>query len=346
MGLRFRLPGHRERLQSTGPQTSAPQMSKVDIASPEVKRLLDRHWYYTVELTPGFFTRGGEHPNVVCTRELLRRLNPTGLDICDIGTAEGMIPILLKRRGARSVVALDAGDSREKVQLVQQCYGEGFEYFPRVSLSRVKDFLTERARLSGFPDKGTGERGFEVVVLSGLLYHVFSPLHVVGLARTLLRQGGLLILETAASSQDRFAQFWNFRGDSWIYRNGTNTWFMTLKLLDHLLRFMKFRPMDCLYGKDFGDIVRVAVAAVAVADPIPLETESEWFLTTTRNFDYDEMVDTEWARGDPVTISYSPGNNTFHPGPSGTVNLHKTVAKSRALALERDRIIFHLADQD
>jgi ribosomal protein L11 methylase PrmA len=38
------------------------------------------------------------------------RLDPAGKDICDIGTMEGLLPVLLKRRGARSVVAVDAAD--------------------------------------------------------------------------------------------------------------------------------------------------------------------------------------------------------------------------------------------
>jgi hypothetical protein len=145
-------------------------MYGVDPNSPEFQRILSQHWYYSVELKPGLFTRGDEHPNVVCTRELLARLAPSGLDVCDIGTMEGVIPVLLKRRGARSVVALDAIDSGEKVRLVQVCTGENFEYIPRVSLSRVKEALSERARLSSYSSEWGQTKvqtGFDVVVLSG-----------------------------------------------------------------------------------------------------------------------------------------------------------------------------------
>ena len=145
---------------------------------------------------------------------------------------EGLIPVLLKRRGARSVVALDAADYTEKVLLVRVCTGQNFDYIPNVSLGRVTQVLSERARHSIYSwYQPKIRRGFDVVVLSGVLYHVFSPLHAIGLARTLLRQGGLLILETAASDQDVYAQNWVFQGDSWIYGSGTNTWFPTLRLL-------------------------------------------------------------------------------------------------------------------
>jgi 2-polyprenyl-3-methyl-5-hydroxy-6-metoxy-1,4-benzoquinol methylase len=320
----------------------------VDPNSPEFQRILNQHWYYSMELKPGLYTRGDEHANVICTRELLARLTPLDLDICDIGTMEGMIPVLLKRRGARSVVALDAIDCTEKVRLVQLCTGESFEYVPRVSLSRVREALSERARLSSYSSEWGQTKiptGFDVVVLSGVLYHVFSPCHVIGLARTLLKRGGLLILETAASCQDRYAQNWVFRGDKWIYPSGTNTWFLTLKLLDHLLRFMKFKPVDCVHGPIFEDITRVAVAAVAVADPLSLEAESEWFMKSTTNIDYNEIVDTEWARNSPVEILYSPGNCVYHPELSGVVDLHLTVKKRPALPDDRNKIIFRLQDK-
>jgi 2-polyprenyl-3-methyl-5-hydroxy-6-metoxy-1,4-benzoquinol methylase len=322
-------------------------MYEVDPNSPEFRRILSEQWYYSVELKPGLYTRGLELPNLICIRELLARLSPSALDVCDIGTMEGLIPVLLKRRGARSVVALDALDLTEKVRLVQLCTGESFDYVPSVPLFRVKETLSERARLSSYGFWGLPkiQTGFDVVVLSGVLYHVFSPFHVIGLARTLLKRGGLLILETAASCQDRYAQNWVFRGDKWIYPDGTNTWFLTLRLLDHFLRFMKFKPVDCVHGPMYEDITRVAVAAVAVSDPLPLEAESECFMKTTTNIDYNEIVDTEWARSSPVEIPYSPGDCVHHPDVSGAVDLHLTVTKQPAVPDDRTKSVFRLTDK-
>jgi 2-polyprenyl-3-methyl-5-hydroxy-6-metoxy-1,4-benzoquinol methylase len=320
-------------------------MYRVDFASAEFKRVLEQRWYYTIELKPGLFTRGYEFANIVCTRELIRRVTPTDKDICDIGTMEGMIPILLKRRGARSAVAIDAADSSERIQLVQQCYGEHFEYYPRTSLARAKDFLTDRAKLSHYVGQKKIQQGFDVVVLSGVLYHVFSPLHVIGLARTLLRPGGLLILETAASCHDRYAMNWVFRGDRYIYPTGTNSWFMTLKFLDHILRYMKLKPIDCVHGPLNDDATRVAIAAVAIPEPLPLKSETEWFMPENM-IDYNEVVDVQWAECHAGEIAYTPGQNYFHSELTGAVDLYKTVMKTKALRDDRDRIVFHLDDRD
>lgn len=329
------------------PSNGDPCMYLVDFSSPEFKRLLEGWWYYTIELKPGVFTRGYEFANIACTRELIRRVNPTGMDICDIGTMEGVIPILLKRRAARTVVAIDAADSSEKVRLVQHCYGEQFEYYPRTSLAHAKDRLTDRARLSRYTSSMGPEhiQGFDIVVLSGVLYHVFSPLHVIGLARTLLKPGGLLILETAASCQDRYSMNWVFQGNKYIYGSGTNTWFMTLKFLDHILRYMKLKPIDCVHGPLSEDATRVAVAAVAVPAPLALRSEAEWFLPQNM-FDYNEVIDVGWAEGYPAEIRYAAGQNFFHAELDGCVDLHRTVIKTKAIPDDRGRIILRLEDRE
>ena len=326
-------------------------MCEVDSNSCDFQRILSQHWYYSVELKPGLYTQGDEHANVICTRQLLARVSPTGLDVCDIGTMEGMIPVLLKRRGARLVVALDAMDHTEKVRLVQLCTDEKFEYLPRTPLFRVKETLSERARLSSYYSNDWGQtkfqRGFDIVVVSGVLDHVFSPLHLIGLARTLLKPGGLLILETAASCQDGYAQNWVFQGSGkWIYPGGSNTWFPTLRLLDHFLRFMKLKPVDCVHGPIWDDVLRVGVTAVAVDDPLALKDESEWFIpTATNTIEYDEVVDSEWSRSSPVRIQYAPGDCVYHADLAGAVNLHLTVKERPALENDRNKIIFRMEDK-
>jgi hypothetical protein len=55
-------------------------------------------WYYSIALLPGRFTRGREFPNVALTRPLLRRCQVERQRCLDIGTMEGLIPVLLSRR--------------------------------------------------------------------------------------------------------------------------------------------------------------------------------------------------------------------------------------------------------
>ena len=53
---------------------------------------------------------------------------------------------------------------------------------------------------------------FDVVVLSGVLYHCFGPLHTLAMARSLIRTGGLMIVETFAVVDEQYAMYFNARG--------------------------------------------------------------------------------------------------------------------------------------
>jgi len=305
---------------------------------------LNDYWYYTMELPDGRFTPGGNHPNILTTRELLRRIDPSGLEVLDIGTMEAMVPILLSRRGA-NVTALDAGNFTHKIEMLKEAYDVEFDYHAHISLPNTKTFLTDKSVFKGFLQPNNPPRGYDMVVCSGVLYHVFSPLETLGLCRTMLRDGGLLVMETAASNLDEYSQRWNFDGSQWIYPNGTNTWFPTCRLLDHFLRLLRFRIVDCVYIPNYNDVVRVAVIAEAIPDLLATPQEEEWFRATTRNFDYDFFCDLEWAQGPAKRIKVKPGK-TVKNEDIGSVDLHRTVTEMPGLSQDPERIKLRLADED
>ncbi len=77
-------------------------------------------WYYNIELEEGGFTDGTARKNLALTRKLLRNVDVKGKTCIDIGTTEAVIPVLLKRAGAKTVVAYDRLDISEKVNLVKR----------------------------------------------------------------------------------------------------------------------------------------------------------------------------------------------------------------------------------
>jgi hypothetical protein len=140
------------------------------VSSPEF-------WYYRIELPDGRFTPGFGFTSVALTRNLLRSAKIEGSRCFDFGTMEALVPTLLAKRGAQRIVAVDAGNASDKVQLVKSLHSVDFEYYPRVKLGETVSFA-----------RSIGDR-FDIVVLSGILYHVFSPLHLLGYARSLTRLG-------------------------------------------------------------------------------------------------------------------------------------------------------------
>ena len=98
--------------------------------------------------------------------------------------------------------------------------------------------LTNKLRKLGTPS-------FDVINLSGVLYHVFSPLMVLAGVRALLKRNGLMIVSTNVVIDDAFTMQFNNAGR---LQEETNTfWYMSVPTLEYLLRYLKLAPIDCLY---------------------------------------------------------------------------------------------------
>jgi hypothetical protein len=73
--------------------------------------LLNQWWYYSVELLPGAIAEGIYPASVpMLPRLLMRHCSLKGMECLDLGTMEGLIPVLMVRGGAKRVVALDGAD--------------------------------------------------------------------------------------------------------------------------------------------------------------------------------------------------------------------------------------------
>ena len=146
-------------LQRLAPQ-SFPETVK-DLAKSD---LFTGWWYYSVELMPGLITRG-QFPDSVplLPRILLRNCDLRGTSCLDLGSMEGLMPVLMCRQGAEAVLATDAVDHcREKMAALRYYYKANFE-FQQIGL--MYD-LVKKLRKSG-------RLSFDVINLSGVLYHVF-----------------------------------------------------------------------------------------------------------------------------------------------------------------------------
>ena len=191
-------------------------------------------WYYNVELKPGLITKGTHLPRVpMMPRMLLRNANLQGMDCLDIGSMEGLIPALMVRQGAKRVVASDAlPHCEKKMNVVKDIYGVDFD-FRQIGL------------LYDLSAKLKAEGGFDLVNLSGVLYHVFSPMHVLAGVRPLLKKNGLMIVSTNVMRREGHTLEFNHRG---ALQGETNTfWYHSVPMLEALIRYFRMVPIDCLY---------------------------------------------------------------------------------------------------
>jgi hypothetical protein len=130
--------------------------------------------------------------------------------------------------------------------------------------------------------------------MSGVLYHLFSPLSGLATARGLLRNGGLMIVETAAVKTNEPAMYWNsaarFKGEAYF--------FPSVACLDYFARFLHMEIIDCAYFDwwtlDGLPTVRVALTCRAVPEA-PGHPEDN-FMKGTFHTETDIAEHLDWNR--------------------------------------------------
>jgi 2-polyprenyl-3-methyl-5-hydroxy-6-metoxy-1,4-benzoquinol methylase len=305
-------------------------------------------WYYSVELLPGLITKG-QYPDSfpMLPRILLRNCDLHGTICLDLGSMEGLMPVLMCRQGAKTVLATDAIDHcREKMAALRYYYKASFE-FQQIGL--MYD-VTNKLRKSGRPS-------FDVINLSGVLYHVFSPLMVLAGVRPLLKRNGLMIVSTNVVVDNAFTMQFNNAGR--LQEEANTFWYLSVGALDYLLRYLKLAPIDCLYiaHRDIKSSVRyvtdaesgyLSVVCRAMDDLIP-SREDNWMRKSAQSsWEYAGLIDWDFCSRQAVTqVPYSTTiEKNLLRDDTGTVDLLRTLPVRAIHEAERssDAHVLRLAD--
>ncbi|HEX2054737.1 MAG TPA: methyltransferase domain-containing protein [Actinomycetota bacterium] len=295
---------------------------------------LRRGWYYSIELAPGVFTPGRGLVNLGLTRTLLNGCDVEGRRCLDIGTMEGAVPVLLSRRGASKVVGVDILAHDPEVELVRRFTGARFDYHSGLTHQQTVPFVSR-------------EHGaFDLVVFSGVMYHTFSPLHALATARSLVRTGGLLLVETNSAVDEESAMFFNTEGR---FSEDGSTYFLTsVRLLEYLLRYFKLQPLDCVAGPHTPDggkkAARVAVICRAMGE-MPADADP-WMRSAAEQVDYKSLIAwhvTEGAGRDAV--SYGPPVSPFVDPKTGSCDVVRTVNEAPPMDLPPAVATIRLGDR-
>lgn len=316
------------------PPKRTPPMPET-LAELEERGFLNGSWYYTIELAPGKFTPGHRHVNLGLTRRLLSKTAVEGYRCLDLGTQEGAVPVLLSRRNAAQIVAVDVQVLDPEVRLVQRFTGAEYNYHSGLTHQQTVPFL--HARYGG---------NFDLVVFSGVMYHCFSPLHALGTARSLVRTGGILIVETNAAVDAESAMFFNVRGR---FSFDSSTYFLTsVPLLEYLLRYFRLQPLDCVAGPHTPDggkkAARVAIACRAV-DEMPGEVDP-WMEGGPAQIDYNAHI--AWHlldSGGNDGPAYGPPVSPFVDLETGICDVVRTVNQARPMDLPPEVAVIRLGDR-
>jgi len=159
----------------------APAQRRADFLRAEAQKI---KWWHSIDLGHGVVT-----PGAYDTRTLLDRIamprDLTGLSVLDIGAWDGYLSFEAERRGASRVLATDSYVWRNNILSGKA----GFQFARTALESKVEDKDVDVMDLS-LENVGM----FDVVLFSGVLYHLRHPLLALEQLRKLTRK--LLIMET------------------------------------------------------------------------------------------------------------------------------------------------------
>ena len=234
--------------------------------SSDAQFLYKKKWYYNIEIEAGEFTAGADRPSLALIRKLLRNVDVRDQDCLDLGTMEAVIPILLKRGGAKRVVAYDRFiESPVWLPDIKKIYDVDFDF---VGGLRLEDL---GARL----DDKIGTHFFDLVVFSGVLYHLINPMGYLGLVRSMCKIGGLFLFETRVQQDPREMLIFNNAGR---FGKGNTYYIATTAWVDYMLRMLGLMPLYAVYVVRFQTHMssRLAVLCRSQVEPCPIDPNDEW----------------------------------------------------------------------
>ncbi len=309
--------------------------------------LYNQWWYYSVELLPDVVTKGiypASFP--LLPRIMMRRCELEGASCLDLGSMEGLMPVLMRRGGAKEVLATDAIDHCvEKMEAVRRYYQADFDYKSVGLMYNLSQKL--------------GGRGFDFINCSGLLYHVFSPLMVLSGIRPLLKRNGLMVVSTNVLLDDSFSMDFNNAGR--MQTEANTFWYISIGLLDYLLRYLRLAPNDCIcvphsqissdrryvFDKPSGYVsvlCRAVDTALATAD-------DPWMASSVSgSWEYKDIPDWKLAESQPVSrMKYKGQVNQQIVRPElECIDLSKAIKQSDSLisvVMESDSHTLRLSDR-
>jgi tRNA (mo5U34)-methyltransferase len=237
-----------------------------DLTAIELQNAVSKFpfWYHKIDLGQGVITPGlNFDPLWNMIRETRNDIDYRGKKVLDIASFDGMWAFEAEKLGAELVVATDCYyETYKNFLFCKEILGSNVIPYYNISpydlWSRMDVFLQEN-----WGDQKPYDRLFDVVQHLGLLYHLRDPMLSLSQARSVIRTGGYLLIETAAVINEE-ASFMLFNGvppdKQRIYEDTTTWWAPTLSCLKEMLKASLFEPVEetvkILNRRDMTQILR------------------------------------------------------------------------------------------
>ena len=229
-----------------------------------------------------------------------------------------------------------ASITRAGSRLVQEAYGCHFDY----SCGQpFYDFVRNLHSVHTI--------GFEAVIFSGVLYHTIDPLVFIYFVRSLLRPGGIMVLETSLiEDEECFLQF----NDKGRFYPRTNYYQISSGWLDYILKYLNFTIVRVAHIEE-RRIERHIVRRVAIlcrfTKDLGFVLDDTW---ARQDFVHHELIEYLPDRRLPTTditdrltpLTSSSGLLTVN---RNSLDLTKALKEVEQLTANKDRCVLTLDDR-
>ncbi len=241
-------------------------------------------WFHAIDFgdvrTPGRLSPS-QPPNwtLYGLLRFLEGIDLTGMSVLDLGTMDGLMAFIMKDEGASEVVATDLWD-RQQFRMGRSHLGwdEAIEYRTPLDISDANAEL--------------GSHRFDVVVFAGVLYHLMCPLDALIQCRLLLKERGLLLLETCydADAQGLSLTF-NQGMDEPLFDEPTTYFLPSASALEAMMRTASLEPLATMRigGGNRLSILARAARPSQVTGKTALQMRHDRYVGTRDHFAFGDL---------------------------------------------------------
>ena len=196
-----------------------------DLTRDELLALATRHsWVHAIDLGGGVRTPGAWGTSNPAIWQAIDSLDLKGKKVLDIGCWDGMFSFHAEDCGAAAVYATDLTTQRDYTgqptfHIARTARQSKALYYPDVSVYDIEEL---------------GINDFDVVIFTGIYYHLKDPLRALTSLRRVLKDGGDIIVEGAILEQEGCVA--NFYYEDTFCGDTSNWWIPTPECLRQWVR--------------------------------------------------------------------------------------------------------------
>ena len=204
------------------------------------ERIKEKQWYHSIKLgditTPGL--PFDDLWNLIRTN--LNTLDYNNKRVLDLASWDGMWAFEAEQRGAGYVAATDLHPyALDNFLLCREALNSKVQPFYNASVYDIAKRIEPV-----FYEKNEHNLLFDIVQNLGMMYHLKDPMYALASCRTVIKNGGTMVIETAIIPNDDKSYMMLNGPSTRLYKDPTTYWVPTLPCLKEMLTLNFFRPID------------------------------------------------------------------------------------------------------